>query len=354
MTSSAGGSWSLGLGRWCGVELRLHMHFPLLVLWALLLAAWSQHEALAIKISFADVTAAVFVLLASVTVHELVRMFVARRVGGHTSIIVIGPTGGWVRPTLPADPPAHLVTALAGPVVYLALAVAAACLLVVQGQKDVLPLLSPFSPEFEMSDTAFPILHQIAQLTVWINFCLLLINLIPVQPCDAADLLHGMLWPLVGRSSAATALSHIAYGAAAATMVLAILLRNEWIDDSLPAWFPLALLSVIFLYGGHRSARQRQYDVGLAIDELDSDDEQWLNAEWLEDDRAVVLVEHLQEKQQEALDRKKRERETQEDARVDDILARLNEVGFDQLSEEDQAILKRASRRYRERRSQDA
>ena len=73
-------------------------------------------------------------------------------------------------------------------------------------------------------------------------------------------------------------------------------------------------------------------------------------AEWIEDERAAVLVEQLQEKQQEALDRKRREREDREDARVDDILARLGEVGFEKLSEEEQAVLKRASRRYRERR----
>jgi hypothetical protein len=104
------------------------------------------------------------------------------------------------------------------------------------------------------------------------------------------------------------------------------------------------------LYGGNRAARQRQYDVGLAIDELESDDEQWLNAEWIEEDeRAAVLVEQLHEKQQETLDRKRREREDREDARVDDILARMADVGFDQLSEEEQAVLKRASRRYRQR-----
>jgi hypothetical protein len=122
------------------------------------------------------------------------------------------------------------------------------------------------------------------------------------------------------------------------------------VNDFLPAWFPLAALSVLLLYGGNRAARQRQYDVGLAIDELESDDEQWLNAEWIEEDeRAAVLVEQMHEKQQETLDRKRREREDREDARVDDILARMADVGFDQLSEEEQAVLKRASRRYRQR-----
>jgi len=65
-----------------------------------------------------------------------------------------------------------------------------------------------------------------------------------------------------------------------------------------------------------------------------------------------VLVEHLQDKQQEVIDRKRREREANEDARVDVILMRLRKTSFEQLSEEDRATLKRASRRYRERRAE--
>lgn len=359
MNGSAAGSWSFSLGRWGGVEVRLHLHFPLLALTAMLAVAWSQrfyvtgrlteHNLGRVELNFWGVVAGLGILLASVVLHEVGRLVVARRVGGRTTLIVLGPTGGWSQPTLPADPPAHLVTALVGPVVYLSLAVSAACVLAIHGQNDVLPLLSLLSPQFESGVSA---VQFAAQLTVWINFWLLLVNLLPIYPCDGAELLRGLLWPLVGRPSAAAALAHIAFGAAAATLVLAIILRDNWIADVAPAWFPLTLLSILLVYGGNRSSRQRQYDVGLAIDEFDSDDEQWLAADWLEEDRAVVLVEHLQEKQQEALDRKKRERENQEDAQVDDILARLNETSFDQLSEEEQAILKRASRRYRQRRKQ--
>jgi hypothetical protein len=63
----------------------------------------------------------------------------------------------------------------------------------------------------------------------------------------------------------------------------------------------------------------------------------------------VVVVEPLHEKQQETLDRKRREREDQEDAEVDHILMRLQEVTLAGLSEEERAVLKRASRRYRQR-----
>jgi hypothetical protein len=225
----------------------------------------------------------------------------------------------------------------------------ASCALAMSGEQNILKLFSPFTPRVFHTDS---LLHLTVQMTVWINVWLLLVNMLPVYPCDGAEVLRGLLWPLVGRASAAAALSHIAYGAAVATAILAAAVQRYMLNDFVPAWFPLALVSVLLLYGGNRASRQRQYDVGIDIDELESDDEQWLSAEWLEEERAAVLVEHLQEKQQEALDRKRREREDREDARVDDILARLRHLRFDQLSDEEQAILKRASRRYRERRQQ--
>ncbi|RIK88617.1 MAG: hypothetical protein DCC67_00305 [Planctomycetota bacterium] len=345
MNRGGGGSWSLRLGRCLGVEIRLHLHFPLLALAALLLASLPPQAAVP-QLPVRSVLAALAILLASVALHEAVRALVARRVGGRTYLVVLGPTGGWVQPHLPADPPAHLVTALAGPVTYLAILVSAACALAASGEHNFLELFSPFQPVFLDTQSY---LHFAAQLTVWINTWLLMVNLLPIQPCDGAEVLRSVLWPLVGRASAATAAAHIAYGAAAVTAMLAVVLQQQMVNDVLPAWFPLAVLSVLLLYGGNRASRQRYYDAGIDIDHWQSDDDQWLGAEWLDDDRTAVLVEHLQEKQQDALDRKRREREDREDARVDDILARMNEVGFDQLSDEERAVLKRASRRYRQR-----
>jgi Zn-dependent protease len=355
MNRSAAGSWSLKLGRVRGVEVRLHVHMPILALVVLLVAALPVDVALASldrfqvpqilpSIAVWQAALGLAILLGSVILHETVRALVARRVGGRTNLIVLGPTGGWVQPHLPPDPPAHLVTAIAGPLTYLTIIVAAACALAMSGEHRLLPLFSPFSPQFTWTESA---LFLGAQLTVWINTWLLLVNLLPIQPFDGAEVLRGVLWPLVGRASASAAAAHICYGAAAMTAVMAAVVYQQSLNSFLPQWFPLALLSVLLLYGGNRTARQRQYDVGLDIDQWESDDEQWLHAEWIEDDRAAVLVEHLQEKQQDALDRKRREREDREDERVDDILARMQHVGFDQLSDEEQAILKRASRRYR-------
>jgi hypothetical protein len=97
-----------------------------------------------------------------------------------------------------------------------------------------------------------------------------------------------------------------------------------------------------------------------AIAELDGDslDDEWLALEsedleddlWREDSSHMVLVEQHYDQLRERYERKRKAQEDHEDARVDDILARLHSEGFEHLSQDDQAFLRRASRRYRDRR----
>lgn len=354
MTSAAVGSWTFPIGRWRGVEVRLHVLFPILLLSALFVASRSNELWYRLPVpplsrapSSPTVLWAFAVLLASVAVHETIKALVAHRVGGRSPLVILGPWGGGAQPVLPPDPPAHLVTAVMGPLTYLVMAVIAACLLTVLGNDKLVEIVRPFSPQFGFGASR---LQFILQLFVWTNSWLLLLNMLPVAPFDGAEVLRGMLWPLMGRTTAAAASAYVAYGASAMTAVLAIVMQQNEGDHTLSLWLPLGIVSVLLLFGGSRAARQGRYDAGLEIDELESDDDMWLAAEWQEEERAAVLVERLEEKQQEALDRKRREREDREDARVDDILARIQEVGVEKLSDEEQTILKRAARRYRERR----
>ena len=353
-------NWSLCIGRWRQAEVRLHVLFPLLALSALLVTR---------KIATIDVRLVVWslaILLVSVALHELARIVTALRVGGDASTLILGPIGGLSRVQLPIDPPAHLLTALAGPCVCFVIMMIAACGLAFTGDRDVLRLFTnPSDPgiEYQILKAHVVSLGMIGQLVVWINACLLLIDLLPMDPCAGSEILRGVLWPVVGRSSATAATAHVALGISALFAVAAALVAKteytlltthpENTHGLIPGWYPLAAISIFLLFGSRGSTQAKTYDAGLAIDELDSDDEEWLAAEWENEDREAVLVEHLQDKQQEALDRKRREQEASEDARVDDILARLHEDGFEKLSEEDRAFLKRASRRYQQRRSSE-
>ena len=347
-------NWTLRVGAPGGVELRIHILWPLTAL-VVLLAVKSSLVAPWVLLQPSVGLWALAVLFVSVTLHELARVVTATRVGGHPSSLVLGPIGGLTKLHLPVDPPAHLVTALSGPMTYLVLLVTAGCALALSGDREVLRLaLRPVSPDIVAPaiTTWVTTLTLIAQLTVWINWCLLLLSFLPVDPCDGAELLRGVLWPIVGRSTAANVTARIAICLSVVLLALAVRLPTSYASGAVPLWFPLSVIAIFLFYGGFQQANSRRYDVGISIDEFDSDDEEWLVHEWVDEDREAVLVEHLQDKQQEALDRKRREREASEDARVDDILLQLRNSSFEQLSEEDRATLKRASRRYRQRRAE--
>ncbi len=351
---------SLCVGRWRGCDVRIHILFPVVALSALLLLkdfdrSFVTAEGLGLLIVDARlVCLALGILLVSVALHEIARVIAARRVGGHASSLVLGPLGGLSRIHLPADPPAHLLTGLAGPCATVILIGLAGCGLFLAGDRNILQLmLNPFDPDiiYPTSGARLFTLKLIAQLVVWINCCLFLVDILPVDPCAGAEILRGVLWPVVGRNTAAYATSHVALGGALLLGIASALLVGQTNPGALfPAWFPLALAAIFLLYGGRNITLPKNYDVGLAIDEFDSDDEVWVTGNWIEEDHATVLVEHIQDKQQEALDRKRQEREANEDARVDAILARLHGSSFENLSEEERAFLKRASRRYQRRR----
>jgi hypothetical protein len=70
-----------------------------------------------------------------------------------------------------------------------------------------------------------------------------------------------------------------------------------------------------------------------------------LNANWSDDEVDAVLVEHQRQPQEQSGG----SQEASEDARVDDILARLHNCSLSELSDEEVGVLQRASVRYKQR-----
>ena len=75
--------WSLGLGRWWGVAVYLHIFF---VVCSLLAAAFTFPDADLLVVGVLTVG----VLLVSVTLHEVAHALAAIRVGGKVDAIVLG------------------------------------------------------------------------------------------------------------------------------------------------------------------------------------------------------------------------------------------------------------------------
>jgi stage IV sporulation protein FB len=332
--------WSLSLGRWAGVAVYLHLFFLLFAI-----------PALAFTLPEPDLIVAgcitVAVLFVSLLVHELGHALAANRVGGQVDAIVIGPVGGLLPPRVPDEPEVHLFVALAGPIAHLSLVVVAAIVLAFDQQANVLGLFNPMATSVNLVEGSAWLVAT--KLTLYLNWVLLLLNLLPAYPFDGGPMLRALLWPALGRRTARVVTSRIAMGVALGFCIWGLFTIGRDFDVRVPPHIPLITLGVMLFFSARQDLVSGQpneiadENVGY---QLDSDGLDLLEAMWSgDDDEHGVLVEHQQHRQQE----QRRNLEASEDARVDDILARLHNTSFDSLSREEIEILQRASERYRQK-----
>lgn len=333
--------WSLSLGRWAGVTVYLHVFFLLFAVLALAFTLPDPNLMVAGGITVA-------VLLVSVLLAELGHAWAALRVGGKVDAIVIGPVGGLLPPRVPDEPEVHVVVALAGPLVHLALVVLAAVVLAIHNQTDVLGLLNPIAVSVDLVDGSAWLIA--AKLMLWLNWMLMLLNLLPAYPFDGGPLLRAVLWPALGRRTARVVTSRVAMAIAIGLCASSLWTLDSDFAPRVPLWIPLVTLGIILFFSARQDltcGQPQELIEGPAGYRLDSDGLDLLDAMWSADeDEDGVLVEHQQLRGHE---QHRREQEAFEDARVDDILARLHDSSLAALSPEEVDVLQRASRRYRRR-----
>jgi Zn-dependent protease len=294
------------------------------------------------------------ILLVSVAVHELAHAIAAVRVGGKVDAIVLGPVGGLISPRVPDEPEVHLFVAMAGPIVHLLLAVIAAVVLASLGNTELVGLLNPLATPRDLVEPGGVWLVA-AKLTLWLNWILMLLNLLPVYPFDGGPVLRAMLWPALGRRTARAATARVAMGVAVLLCGASLLTLTNDLPSRFPMWIPLVTLGLFVFFSARQdlaAAEPHEWSDHHAGYQVNSDGLDLLDAMWSSDDEDApegypVLVEHQQRQLPEKYDGVQ---ETSEDARVDDILARLYDSSWDALSAEEIAVLQRASQRYRQRR----
>lgn len=337
-------AWSVNLGRWGGVRVRLHAFFLLMGVFAVYLGTRTPDQEMA---WYGLLTVAI--LLLSVLLHELAHCFVAFRLGGRADLIMIGPFGGLAPITIPHEPRFELYVAVAGPLVNASICTIVAPLLYFMGGVNVVGLLNPLIPDAIVEGPP-PIVFL--KLTFWLNWVLVLLNLLPAFPFDGGRVLRGMLRPVLGYRSSVSVVARIAWFSAMGLCVLAWVMRDVRATDKIPAWLPLVLIAMFLFFsanqeiarGEHSEADDDllEYDFGQGYSNLDREadpprtDDPGLLRRWLD-------------KRREEKERQLREQEEAEECRVDEILARLHGTGMAGLSANDRALLQRVSARYRNR-----
>jgi len=343
-------SWTISLGRWGGVDVRLHIFFLLFAAFTMLLG-WNERERNPDLAWIA--VASLGLLLVSVLLHELGHVLAALKQGGDAEEITIGPLGGLAPLRLPQEPLKECLVHLAGPAVNLVICIISGAFLWATDPASLPGLFNPLAPQGLTEGAPWKVGLK---LTCWINWILLLLNLLPAFPFDGGRALRtglSLAWPDASPRRAAWAVGLVAKFAAAGLLVIALLVRNHPADQPIPLWFALVILA-IFLYFGAKQEEERSEDVEQEDEVFGYDFSQGYTS--LErsaerrHDRPGLIARWL-EQRREIRQRRQRELEEEEERRADEILAALHEKGMDSLSEDERLLLKRVSARYRQRNS---
>jgi stage IV sporulation protein FB len=332
-------SWNLSLGRWSGVQVRLHVFFLLFIVVALDLASRYGNEG-----AVWETAAVLAILFVSVLAHEIGHCLAARRTGSVNEQFVLWPLGGLVPVNVSHDPQTELLTATAGPVMNLAVCMIAVLPLLIL-RRDVLALLNPLLPPVSATGLSWPV--ALGWL-FWINWTLAIINCLPASPLDMGRVLRAALAFQHEPRQSAVLTARVAQLTACGLWVAAWLVRHS---DFHFATLPFVLLGIVLFFSAKQEADRLHdqeaeeaafgYDFSQGYTSLEQAAKprrasRGLWRKWLDERRADRL--HRQQ-----------QLEREEERRVDEVLARLHETGIDTLSEEDRALLARVSARYRNR-----
>ncbi len=346
------GIWSVSLGRWNGVQVRVHMFFLVFAAFTLYLSWLDANSPTSTGNAWLGATC-LAILLMSVVVHELGHILVANRLGASFDEVVLGPLGGLGPHPTPLEPQSDLVTVIAGPLANLGVCFTAAFCLAWQSNHSLLGLMNPLAPEAILEGTPLVVGMK---LTFWINWLLILLNLIPAYPFDGGRALRTVLQlvkPGMDGPRAVQLVSRVAKLTAVALLVAAWLTADANPSHTLQTWFALVLLAIFVYFSAKREDAMAHlpptedaflgYDFSAGYTSLEQSGPRCSTKP-----AASPLI-RWWKRRQEVRAQRQREIETLEDGRVDQILTQVHESGFDSLSSEDRDLLKRVSERYRRR-----
>lgn len=206
--------WSIPLGRWMGVELRVHLFFPLLAFVFFGISGgdgWPRGLALFL------------LLVAAVVTRETARLLVAAWLGLRLRAVLVLPIGGLFAYANPESQEnanqgtGQFALALAGPVANWATAlVLAATILGASG-------------EVRLLDTPLITAAHLLRAMVWMQAGLGSLHLLPAYPLDCGRLIRNSFARKHGYAPAGRAAAGLGQVLALAAMLGGMLLHNPWL-----------------------------------------------------------------------------------------------------------------------------
>ena len=354
-------AWSIKLGRWSGVQVRVHYFLIIFAASSVFSASLAEGHRVVPTLCWLGLMALVLAL------HELGHAAVALAQNAEVEDVCLWPLGSFAIPTAPSRSSDNVAIAAAGPAVSGFLAFCSALVLAMAGASMV---FWPFGGSG--ADSGAPFLHdgpglshQVKALTpLWyvgwfgyLNWVVFLVNLIPALPLDGGRVFRAVL----ARSSVGLSRDHfIAPWTArtcAALLTLAGFVRAgqmffssgtaNYLGDAITL-FALALLIELIV----RSESRMMDDGGFFEDGVFGYDfsEGYTSLEASHAKVRPVRESVLKRWRRSRSDHRRQRRmarEIAEERRMDEILDKIHRLGKAALSDEEHRFLVRVSAKFR-------
>jgi len=215
------------LFRFAGIDLFLH---------------WSWFLVAAFEIStrsrtYSSITWNVLEYLALfliVVLHEFGHALACRQVGGTANRIVLWPLGGVAYVNPPPRPGATLWSIAAGPLVNVVFI-------------PVLLVIGILSKSLGWA-AAVPNAHSLLRAVWFINFGLLIFNMLPIYPLDGGQILRSLLWFVIGRARSLIVVTTLGFIGVAGLVLFALWAHSVWLGV-------VAVFMLMNCWGGLQHAR---------------------------------------------------------------------------------------------------
>ena len=349
-------NWSLNLGRWVNVPVRVHV-LLLLFLTVIFCVEFNTPSPVGGGIlSTAMVTAAI--LIFSIIVHELAHVFAIHNLGGSVESVMFMPWGGNSRYEYPEQKSAKLIAIMAGPFINFSIFMFGAILLLQSTETSFREIVHPFQPHRFLTSNVPMTLIKIG---TWVNFQLLIANLLPCFPFDGAAALRTILsffYKSVPQYRIESAVRVCGTAIAFTLIGLAFIFRDYQKGPIEPIWFLLVVGGIcLYFAAGYSFNCETEEDpdewdeaqTALGLSDSFSDTPSFFVFGDTEDpEYSKWLVE-----KQEARIRDEMQREQREIEQADDVLVKLHNSGIESLTSDEKLLLQRVSERLRRKRKLD-
>ena len=327
--------WSLPLGSWFAVRVRMSIFFPLLAL-----ALCYRLGTPAVGLSFA------LVLFISVIAHEFGHVLAARVTGGDGDEILLTPWGGlafcYPAPTFQSK----FWTVAGGPLVNFGLCLIA--LVQVLNSGHAIEWFNPFVfPNVQLAGGASVVIPTLCLMLFKANWILLLINLIPVHPLDGGRMLQPVLNARLDSRTARIWYLRIGSILGLAMLVGGLSYDNTWV---------MAVGAIIIAVNVSESFQMQSqdhgeesfmgYDFSQGYTSLEQSGPVEFKAE--DDNQPGVLARWRAQREDEK--RQKQEEEDRDmERQLDQLLEKLHQHGDSALTPSEKSRLQDISERLRQR-----